>query len=659
MRIAEDLQLKLNPRKCKIFGYDMDIIHQAIESGPDTFRDLTIAGIPDDELENANDKEDSRGLKVHGIPIGNNKYIHHILKKRVDKIRANLENLTQMLSKKSTQILQAMIMYCYQPAFHHWIQCVNPDLTHPHAMEMDKLLTIAMRQTTGLDLYVENADTEDPCRFFTERFHLPTRLNGSGVRSITSIRIPTYMGNLMTVIPKMIDWQDSNGKLHAGLCKSLTKVIGGNSFTDNTTDWSTFINNSPDGRLFAKFWKEMQDQVNLAPEEHVSKILSSSADKAGNGQIYDSPRTLFQHALTAELEKATHARLLKEAIEMTDKLGADEFKDNFRNPNAMIRQYISFLQVDSISRIWMNQVPKKDTHLLSATDLHSAYATIFGQPDKLFAQHEGLKFLNRTLDPHGDHLALVNFQGTQHWNVVHTTVKLLIAKWLRIAEIPHTVEPYGLFTSCIPQAVYEGIPIPDRQALVPDFLIDERMCELKRIGPAFSHYKHTNARSRHQPVHTRAAQIVKEYSTKADKSDEAYNNTTQETAPGPIRTRLNEYLPGMLKFVFGTFYECSKDFHDLVKKITNTLAETKWRDQNFQSQHACRTFYSYVIQKDLSLCIVRQTCWMKRDRLGLACHNGASLTQRINQLARETNEVAIYEELYARRHGNRADNIVI
>jgi len=28
-------------------------------------------------------------------------------------------------------------------------------------------------------------------------------------------------------------------------------------------------------------------------------------------------------------------------------------------------------------------------------------------------------------------------------------------------------------------------------------------------------------------------------------------------------------------------------------------------------------------------------------------------------VARERNEVAIHEELYARRHGNRADNIVI
>ena len=38
---------------------------------------------------------------------------------------------------------------------------------------------------------------------------------------------------------------------------------------------------------------------------------------------------------------------------------------------------------------------------------------------------------------------------------------------------------------------------------------------------------------------------------------------------------------------------------------------------------------------------------MKKDRLGLTCHNGASLTQRNNQLARERNEVAIHEELYA------------
>ena len=73
----------------------------------------------------------------------------------------------------------------------------------------------------------------------------------------------------------------------------------------------------------------------------------------------------------------------------------------------------------------------------------------------------------------------------------------------------------------------------------------------------------------------------------------------------------------------------------------------------------------------LCLCIVRQTCWMRT--------HGASLTQRINQVARERNEVAIYEELlsksnqsreiflcptllkltklYARRLDNRADNV--
>ena len=97
----------------------------------------------------------------------------------------------------------------------------------------------------------------------------------------------------------------------------------------------------------------------------------------------------------------------------------------------------------------------------------------------------------------------------------------------------------------------------------------------------------------------------------------------------------------------------------LVKTIANTLADTKWRDPNFKSEHACRTFYSYIIRKELSFSIVRQTCWMKSDRLGLACHNGAALNRGLNQVARERNEVAIQEELYVRRHGNRADNIVI
>ena len=56
-------------------------------------------------------------------------YIHHVSQKRVDFTRANIKNLTHQLIMKSTQILQAMIMYCYQPASsHHWIQCVNPNL---------------------------------------------------------------------------------------------------------------------------------------------------------------------------------------------------------------------------------------------------------------------------------------------------------------------------------------------------------------------------------------------------------------------------------------------------------------------------------------------------------------------------------------------------
>jgi len=61
--------------------------------------------------------------------------------------------------------------------------------------------------------------------------------------------------------------------------------------------------------------------------------------------------------------------------------------------------------------------------------------------------------------------------------------------------------------------------------------------------------------------------------------------------------------------------------------------------------------FNHIIQKELSLCIVRQT-WPRVPQWCLSQARGKT------KVARERNEVAIQEELYVCRHGNRADTPV-
>ena len=312
-----------------------------------------------------------------------------------------------------------------------------------------------------------------------------------------------------------------------------------------------------------------------------------------------------------------------------------------------------------MSRAWINAIPKNNHFFFANVDLKDCYATIFGQPSKQFARWKGTPFgRNRILDSYGDQLSLQNLPGVPHWDIAHTAIKHCLAKWMRIAEIHVIVEAFGLFSSCFPPGVYETIDTTNRQALVPDIMMDGRICELKRMNASFSHYTLNNSRTPQAPVKRRQERVKGEYMQKAKQADLKYNNHNANTdGKGPIASRLDE-LGDINSLITGAFYECSPNFHTTLTHIASTFAEKKWESMGFDSLEACQGVYSRVLYRDIGITIARQATWTKRDRLGLVCDGGTSLNQRLATVERERVQIIAQEEQYAQRFSHM-HNIVI
>ena len=60
-----------------------------------------------------------------------------------------------------------------------------------------------------------------------ERLRLPARMKGGGMMSISDLRRPAFLGDLLDILPKCIDHKAENGEVTRGFyAKKLTEAIG-------------------------------------------------------------------------------------------------------------------------------------------------------------------------------------------------------------------------------------------------------------------------------------------------------------------------------------------------------------------------------------------------------------------------------------------------
>jgi hypothetical protein len=63
------------------------------------------------------------------------------------------------------------------------------------------------------------------------RLHIPARLTGGGIKSISELRHPTFVGAILDILPRCIDTRDEKGETTKGIyTKQLRDIIGEGAF---------------------------------------------------------------------------------------------------------------------------------------------------------------------------------------------------------------------------------------------------------------------------------------------------------------------------------------------------------------------------------------------------------------------------------------------
>jgi len=368
-----ELGLVLNPKKCTVWGEDMNYIRETIR-GNDFSKDFIFSCIASEDCDpNTVQYGGGVGSLVHGCPIGDELFIKDFLAKKLVKIGAKINKHKLVLQNRSAQGLQCFNAYCFSTYCHYLCQVLPPRILESFLKDFDSLILQVTKTATELDF-------ENCSEFAKKRFRQPKKLKGAGIREMNTLVCRTaFVGNIMDILPELVDIQkttgsgeDANTVTISGFMPSLAPLIGEGSFdlgpdVSAENRFRTFVQSAnPIANAFADAYKWLQSQVsepgNNAPPSGPLQPNVESAASTSDFQDGTKP----QHLLTSCIERFRHEELQKEAkVLLTDD------KHN--------RAAIAFTQVDRFSTQPINSIPYPAQEM-GNTDYSTCWATYFGLP---------------------------------------------------------------------------------------------------------------------------------------------------------------------------------------------------------------------------------------------------------------------------------------
>jgi len=101
-----------------------------------------------------------------------------------------------------------MLQYSLQHRVTYWLRTCTHDETEEMAELVDAAIIEAVHVATGIDL---NAD--DVAK---DKLRLSARLKGGGLRNMTNLRRPAFLGAILDILPRCIDKKGPNGEVTKG-----------------------------------------------------------------------------------------------------------------------------------------------------------------------------------------------------------------------------------------------------------------------------------------------------------------------------------------------------------------------------------------------------------------------------------------------------------
>ena len=191
------------------------------------------------------------GISVCNVPVGSESYIKGYLQQKGVRIRRGFDKVSSLLDSArwpspdipTRQMLWILSLACLQFMGDYWLRHCNPSLTSEFAQEIDAGVDDLFELCSGMDTSTWTATAK-------ERFRLPIRFKGCGLRQSDDRRHAQFVGGMLQSSLPLIDRKDAQGNVLPGRfhIPSLVHHFGEDSFSHPLdSPWETLLshNNNP------------------------------------------------------------------------------------------------------------------------------------------------------------------------------------------------------------------------------------------------------------------------------------------------------------------------------------------------------------------------------------------------------------------------------
>jgi hypothetical protein len=327
------------------------------------------------------------GLKVYGVPLGSEKYIDVSLHYKVNKIMSDFELIERKLGSHqlsapeipSRQCMWQLILRCLQFKGNYWVRHLPPYMTANFCQIFDK----GIQKLVKVAVDVEYDSLSD---FTKERYRLPIRKQGLGIRDLATRRYDEYIGGIHQGIIPLLDHTVSNNIKQRGRINTdaIKGMFGSDSFIYNDSNetqhpWLHVLTQHPNS-LHAKGIREAWTHIS----DEAAKLYGMHSDEALlNTHLLTLPASQAGFTHEGKMQKGSITARITNALEQAR---YKAIKESIKQHNSTLfsptdRECLVVLNIDTLSSQFVTALPNA-TGIIPDKILIEIFAHYMGLPSQ-------------------------------------------------------------------------------------------------------------------------------------------------------------------------------------------------------------------------------------------------------------------------------------
>ena len=579
------------------------------------------------------------GMENCGAPMGSPEYRRLWLTQKANKICESIRNISSSLSMYDAHAAYAAINYSLQSRSDFILQLYSHEETDSFRASIQKSLFEAYNIVSNSNILTANENEKDTT-FVRDRLFLRTSKGGLGYRDLNNRFL--FSNNLNSILPQTIDQinEETGEIVKKGLWNSLSSILGTNSFDQRHSSerWKKlYESNIPTAQSLKAEWERIKTSFqNLVTDNEMVNLpstLKEGEQSFGHGikKLSKVIRDQFQELQTKHLEE--RAQQLR--------------RDDPRR--------VSFLSVrqDPIATSLLQGTPSNYIKM-SSSEFRDAFTNYLGLSSPSSATLTGSSIPTHQnsrqllVDKYGYNVKTANGMKGDNIRIMHDSIHDLLTRELSAAKILTKGSPSrpikNVFAHLInPNASEEHAR--HVQGIIPDILITvtkevsikptffdntTTITDIKTLSPG-QHYTNIDNLITNQAVNNREEKVNADYYAHATTIDSIYNNTPNNT-PGPVQQELRRYGKNgkVIGLIIGSFGDCSRSIHELIKLISreNALMHIEYFNMSFDEAF---NIHQRILRKKLSLQIAKEWAKVTLDRIAQVANKKYSQCHSVDE----------------------------